>query len=287
MKSKNNKTIWLLPLIIVCGLVFGYGSGELVKTVINNKNSSTIDNGLADGGFGESIDKTQPSTEMETPSFSEEDGIRYGVSEVTRPNDDTISIEMEDNNPSNVTNEVLYGFAIQEIEGPFIEEASKTYKLTIRLTKEFNDRIKGLKSPFLFELYAPNSTTPTYSSALGSFSGVLPSATSERQPGTYTLKITDTESGDVIEKEVKGFMPIYNKVTCAQLTKNFNSGGPSSFIHEAKGVHIKLLNCTELPPTTLYDVYTRLAANWTRVDVTSVEFNERNQITDITIRVTP
>lgn len=286
MKKTMNNRIWLLPLLIVGGIAIGFGAAELAKTIYSLWSNRPLKEKIAQtpmtsgGGFvqEESDDSFRDSERQEAPHSQPEDNDVAVIYDTPQNN--------EINEKSKSTNSSS-GFAIQTIEGPKVEENTQTYSLKIVLTPEYNSRIKGLNSPFLFELYAPNAATPTYSSALGSFSGVLPSATRERQPGKYTLRITDTESGEVIEQEISGFKPIYKKVTASQLTRNFNNGGPSSIIHESDSIRIRFIGSKDPQmPSTLFDVYTRLAANWTRVDVQNVQFNERNQITEITIKVT-
>jgi len=291
----NNK-YFLIPIVALLGFAVGFGGVWLFKNIING--SSDLSFG---GGGGGTSGPVITHTEPPAPVVVEEveivvDTMVYEepVEEVKEKPDarpypkagksEVVPGKKITTTPVSVANEAP---KVDRYEGPNVNSESRTYDLTVFLIEAQQSYMNSsIQSPYLFELYKINAQTPSYTSHDGIFRNVKPSTSSERYAGRYTLVVTNIQTGEQKETIISGFKPIYKQLTLKELTDNFNNGGPRDKIHEVSNVKITLVNCLENAPTTLFDIYTRLAANWQCVEVTRVEYNDRNAITAITIKVT-
>lgn len=163
--------------------------------------------------------------------------------------------------------------------------ANGSYKFEVKATTESGDKL-------VFNLYAAGKSEPVAYSADGNFKNIPPA---EDETGVYTLEVRNTVTNEYTSRPVSGFLKqveqktLINKLSAMDLQKMFNSGNiPASvkpnFAHGYKIVCSGLAE-DESAPDRYEEIVNRLIASWSRVEVTNVKYNDKNQITVIYINV--
>lgn len=248
-----------IAAVSVAGLIVGFACMKAISLVLNLKNKS------------ESVIATN---EQSIPSSSG----GANLPSATAPKED-----------SNVGN----GEALMEISSgkpviAYVKDpvySNGTYSFEVTASADSGDDL-------VYNLYASGKVEPVAYSSNGKFKGVPPT---EDDMGVYTLEVKNSRTGESTSKPISGFVKQVEKVVAVKklsagdLQNMFNSGVvPSSakpcFAHGYKIVCSGLAD-DESAPDRYEEILNRLIASWSSVVVTSLSYNDKNQITSIHIKV--
>ena len=160
---------------------------------------------------------------------------------------------------------------------PVPNPVTQTYTYSVTATGGLGD--------LTYHLYASKNATDTISNRTGRFVNI-PYVSG----GKYTLLVVDA-TGNAFKKEVSGFTTINRQLSTAELSRRLSKSTPdrSMGIYFANGYKMSFtgLNSGDPKPTNYTSIYSNIASSyWKSVRVTSVEYNDYNKITNITIHVT-
>lgn len=163
--------------------------------------------------------------------------------------------------------------------------ANGSYKFEVKASTENGDKL-------VFNLYAAGKIEPVAYSSDGSFKNIPPT---EDETGIYTLEVRNTVTDEYTSCPVSGFIkPVeqktkISKLSAGDLQKMLNSGNIPTNVkpHFAYGYKIVCSGLAEdeAAPDRYEEIVNRLIASWSRVEVTNVKYNDKNQITVIYINV--
>lgn|GEM_PF-1527718 len=248
-----------IAAISVAGLVVGFVCVKVVSLALNFK------------GHSESI---APANEQTLPSSS-------GVANLP-----TNSTPKEDSNVGN-------GEALMEISSgkPIIASVKEpvysngAYSLEVTASADSGDDL-------VYYLYASGKVDPVAYSSNGKFKNIPPA---EDETGVYTLEVKNSRTGESTSKPIPGFVKqvektvTVKKLSAGDLQNMFNSGSVPSSAKPcfARGYKIVCSGLAEdeSAPDRYEEILNRLIASWSSVVVTSLSYNDKNQITSIHIKV--
>ena len=104
------------------------------------------------------------------------------------------------------------------------------------------------------------------------------------------FKSIKDQYGKEVVKEITGFVTILKQLTAQELTKRISTSVPDKDLEKyfAKNYSVKFdgIKSGDPVPTSYTQIYSNIASGyWSRVKVTSVEFNDYNKITKIRFNV--
>lgn len=195
-----------------------------------------------------------------------------GNDTISVPHDDTI-IKLD----TIIVPPVTYkDITLESVNGPTPDPETRTYS--------FAATASGGWGQYTYYLYPAKNAKDTLVSTSGCFVNVAPISS-----GKYIVLVRDI-MGKEFTKEISGFKTILKRLTPQQLTTRLSKSTPDQGLgkHFASGYKIKFtgLNSGGPVPTTYTQIYSNIASGyWSRVKVTAVEFNDYNEITEITVSV--
>lgn len=287
---KKSQAIIVLVLIFVVSAGVGIAGSWLIKNMGGGDNYVAEETSVPSG----TITKNNPPTTT-TPSPQNPKGSKPKKDGVSTPQENKSTspskpIQIGDNGDSDKVNGTVLEadapvidvkvpsteIAITKINGPIPNPETKTYSLSAVAS--------GGRGTLTYYLYPARNAQDTLVNTTGIFTGLKSSSN-----GKYILLVKD-QYGKECKKEITGFYAILNKLTTQQLTARISTSTPDVTLnkHFAKGYKIKFdgLKSGDPIPTGYTQIYSNIASGyWTRVKVTSVEYNDYNKITYLRISV--
>lgn len=161
--------------------------------------------------------------------------------------------------------------------GPVPNPDTQTYTYSVTA--------KGGLGGLTYHLYASRNAKDTISNHTGNFINIPSVGT-----GKYILLVVDA-TGNAFKKEIKGFIKINKPLTTSQLSLRLSRSTPDKSMgaYFASGYEMtfKGLKSSDPKPTNYTSIYSNIASGyWKEVRVISVEYNDYNKITKITMSVT-
>lgn len=152
-------------------------------------------------------------------------------------------------------------------------------------TYTYSVTAKGGLGALTYHLYASRNATDTISSHTGNFVNI-PSVGN----GKYILLVVDA-TGNALKEEINGFITINQQLTTSQLSSRLSRSTPNksmgAYFASGYKMTFKGLKSSDPKPTNYTSIYSNIASGyWKAVRVTSVEYNDYNKITKITMSVT-
>lgn len=292
--------IFLLSVGVGVGAVLGFskfGANQPEVLIANNQSSSTkndkIDTGkktVTPPGYDAPItqDKSTETPIVVSPSTNDgavvEQPKQWDApaqkSEPTPPvSNDQIFVEESVGDKIVVPTTIKIGkdITLTSENSPVPNPDTQTYTYSVTATGGLGD--------LTYHLYASKNAKDTISNRTGRFVNI-PYVSG----GKYTLLVVDA-TGNAFKKEVSGFTTINKQLSTTELSRRLSKSTPdrSMGIYFANGYKMSFtgLNSGDPKPTNYTSIYSNIASGyWKSVKVTSVEYNDYNKITKITIHVT-
>lgn len=141
------------------------------------------------------------------------------------------------------------------------------------------------KAPLKYELYEAGSKVAKYSSNNGNFSDVYPN-----NSGAYTLRVTNQNTGDYAERQVKGFNKL-PKWSAAQLQKELTQTNASRLFFCHFDHDVLTFKCNGIDasfvPTSISELTMNISAMQWQVEVVGeIKYDEFNRITYFELNIT-
>lgn len=248
----------MIAAVSVAGLVVGFAGIKTISWVLNLKNNESVV-----ATEGQPIPSSSGGANLPSATTPKEDS-NVGNGEAL--------MEISSGKPT-----------ITSVKDPVYSNG--TYSFEVTASADSGDDL-------VYYLYASGKVDPVAYSSNGKFKGVPPT---EDDMGVYTLEVKNNHTGESTSKPISGFVrqvekaAVVKKLSAGELQNMFNSGSvPSSakpcFAHGYKIVCSGLAD-DESAPDRYEEILNRLIASWSSVVVTSLSYNDKNQITSIHIKV--
>lgn len=301
---KKSQVIIVLVLIFIISTALGVGGAFVVK---NMQGAGGTGETMGAAGPSLTVDnRADKSSNVQTTQSVNVEETKPATSEVAAPTEvnavsqEVVSVESSTllttaEDPISATNAInsekdklsatsqsleinlsSEEIMIEELDGPNPDPKNRTYSFSVMAY--------GGRGDLIYYLYPAKNAKDTLKNATGEFTEVKPIPT-----GKYVLLIKDQYGKEVV-KEITGFVTILKQLTAQELTKRISTSVPDKDLEKyfAKNYSVKFdgIKSGDPVPTSYTQIYSNIASGyWSRVKVTSVEFNDYNKITKIRFNV--